>query len=51
VVTTLCDAARYSPEDLTDLYHERWHVELDIRSIKTALDSNLVDSAREAHEC
>ena len=37
VVTTLCDAARYSPEDLTDLYHERWHVELDIRSIKTAL--------------
>jgi hypothetical protein len=37
VVTTLDDADRYSTEDLTDLYHERWHVELDIRSIKCTL--------------
>jgi putative transposase len=37
VVTTLVDATKYSREDITDLYHERWHVELDIRSIKTTL--------------
>jgi hypothetical protein len=36
-VTTLLDAEQYSREDITDLYHERWHVELDIRSIKTML--------------
>jgi putative transposase len=37
VVTTLADAGQYSKDELTDLYHERWHVELDIRSIKTVL--------------
>jgi len=37
VVTTLGDADHYSKDDLTDLYHERWHVELDIRSIKCTL--------------
>jgi len=37
VVTTLTNADQYSKDDLTDLYHERWHVELDIRSIKCAL--------------
>jgi putative transposase len=37
VVTTLRDAAAYSREEITDLYHERWHVELDIRAIKTTL--------------
>ena len=37
VVTTLCDAVAYSKDEITDLYHERWHVELDIRSIKAAL--------------
>jgi len=37
VVTTLLDAAEYSSEDITDLYHERWQVELDIRAIKTTL--------------
>jgi putative transposase len=37
VVTTLLDAQRYGKEELTDLYHERWHVELDIRSIKQSL--------------
>jgi len=37
VVTTLCDADDYSKEEVTDLYHERWHVELDIRSIKESL--------------
>jgi putative transposase len=37
VVTTLLDAEEYSREEITDLYHERWHVELDIRSIKATL--------------
>lgn len=37
VVTTLLDAARYPKDDSTDLYHERWHVELDLRSIKSYL--------------
>lgn len=37
VVTTLCDTELYSKDAVLDLYHERWHVELDIRSIKVAL--------------
>jgi putative transposase len=37
VATTLTDAAVYPAEDLADLYHERWHVELDIRAIKISL--------------
>jgi putative transposase len=37
VATTLLDAAVYSQEDITDLYHQRWQVELDIRAIKTTL--------------
>ncbi|HEY6926662.1 MAG TPA: IS4 family transposase [Steroidobacteraceae bacterium] len=37
VVTTLTDAVVYSKEDIADLYHQRWHVELDIRAIKQSL--------------
>ncbi len=37
VVTTLLDAVFYSAQDLADLYRERWHGELDLRSIKVAL--------------
>lgn len=37
VVTTLTDAATYSKEDIADLYHDRWHVEPDIRAIKQSL--------------
>ena len=37
IATTLTDAVRYPQEDLADLYHERWHVELDIRAIKCSL--------------
>lgn len=35
--TTLCDAGRYSREDIADLYHRRWHVELDVRALKQTL--------------
>jgi putative transposase len=37
VVTTLLDAVTYSREEIADLYHARWHVELDIRAIKSTL--------------
>jgi hypothetical protein len=37
VVTTLTDAVAYPKEDIADLYHKRWHAELDIRAIKQSL--------------
>jgi hypothetical protein len=37
IATTLTDAALYTSADLADLYHKRWHVELDIRAIKISL--------------
>jgi hypothetical protein len=37
VVTTLLDDAAYGTEDIADLYHRRWQVELDIRAIKATL--------------
>jgi hypothetical protein len=37
VATTLAEAGRYSRNDIADLYHRRWHVELDIRAIKQTL--------------
>jgi hypothetical protein len=37
VATTLLDADLYSRADMLDLYHERWHVELDIEAIKQTL--------------
>jgi putative transposase len=37
VATTLGDAGRYPKAEVMDLYHERWHVELDIRAIKVSL--------------
>jgi hypothetical protein len=38
IATTLTDAGIYGKDDLADLYHERWHVEPDIRAIKQSLD-------------
>ncbi len=37
VATTLCDAQQYSKAMIADLYHQRWHVELDIRTLKQTL--------------
>jgi Transposase DDE domain len=37
VATTLLDASHYTRDDIADLYHRRWHVELDIRSIKQTM--------------
>jgi putative transposase len=36
-VTTLTDAERYPQEEIARLYRLRWHVELDLRDIKTSL--------------
>jgi hypothetical protein len=37
VATTLVDANHYSAAMIADIYHQRWHVELDIRAIKQTL--------------
>ncbi len=42
VVTTLRDAAAYPAAGLAQLYRERWHAELDIRSIKQGLGAKLL---------
>lgn len=38
VVTTLTDARHYPKSEVAGLYRARWHVELDLRSLKCALD-------------
>jgi hypothetical protein len=40
--TTLLDTSRYSSEDIADLYHHRWHVELDIRNIKQTMQMDIL---------
>ena len=42
VVTTLTDAKEYTLEDIAELYHKRWLVELDIRSIKVTLGMDVL---------
>ena len=37
IATTLSDKRDYSCDEICELYHQRWHVELDIRSIKCAM--------------
>jgi len=37
VVTTLTDAERYPQAEIAKLFRCRWHVELDLRTIKTSL--------------
>ena len=37
IATTLTDADAYPRLAVADLYHERWHAELDIRAIKQSL--------------
>jgi putative transposase len=42
VATTLVDDGAFAKEEIADLYHERWHVELDLRSIKSFLGMELL---------
>lgn len=37
LVTTLIEGSQYSSKDLTDLFAQRWHCELDLRSLKQSL--------------
>jgi putative transposase len=37
VATTLLDATVYSKEEIAELYHKRWQIELDIRTLKATL--------------
>ena len=42
VITTLLDAEAYTKNDVEELYHERWLVELDIRAIKISLGMDVL---------
>lgn len=42
VVTTLTDVEQYTRQDLAELYHKRWLVELDIASIKVTLGMDVL---------
>jgi hypothetical protein len=42
VVTTLRDAEEVSREDLADLYRQRWHAELDLRSLKSTMSLDVL---------
>ena len=42
VATTLIDDSAYSKDDIADLYHQRWHAELDLRSIKQTLGMEML---------
>lgn len=42
VVTTLTDADTFTRDDLAELYHQRWLVELDIRTIKATLGMDVL---------
>jgi putative transposase len=42
VVTTLLDAEHYTKDDIGELYHERWLVELDIRALKATMGMDVL---------
>lgn len=42
VVTTLVDAERYRAQGLGELFRQRWHAELDLRSLKSAMQMEML---------
>lgn len=42
VVTSLLDASQYTRDDIAELYHQRWLVELDIRAIKVSVGMDVL---------
>jgi Transposase DDE domain len=42
IVTTLLDATKYAASELGDLFRQRWHAELDIRSLKTTMGMEML---------
>jgi hypothetical protein len=42
VATTLLDARAYPKKSIAELYRQRWHAELDLRSLKTFLQMDIL---------
>ncbi len=42
VVTTLIDPVKYSRSELASVYKKRWHIELDLRSIKSVMGMDIL---------
>lgn len=42
VVTTLTDPVEFSRDDVAALFRQRWHVELDLRSIKAVMNMDVL---------
>ena len=42
IVTTLLDAREYREAEIADLYRDRWHIELDFRSLKTSMSMEVL---------
>jgi hypothetical protein len=42
VITTFLDPEAYPLEDIASLYHERWHAEIDLRSLKTHMKMEIL---------
>ena len=42
IVTTLLDPTKYQASALGDLFRQRWHAELDIRSLKTTMGMEML---------
>ena len=42
VVTTLLDPSTATSADLLELYHQRWHAEIDLRAIKTQMKMEIL---------
>ena len=42
VVTTLLDAFEFTKEDIAEIYFRRWNVELDLRSIKSVMQMDML---------
>jgi hypothetical protein len=42
IVTTLVDAANYTADELRRLFRQRWHAELDLRTLKTEMHMEML---------
>jgi hypothetical protein len=42
VVTTLTDSEQFSRADIAELYRQRWHAELDLRSLKAVMHMDVL---------
>jgi hypothetical protein len=42
LVTTLLDSQEYTKEEVADLYLKRWNIELDLRSIKSVMQMDIL---------